>query len=177
MTVSKDESQLISRRYRARLSNAERIEGGRLVGVSVDVQRRTAGPSARRCAPSTSISTRGAEPIPTELRISSDLPVSRRDGRRVVTATIIAPRGSSRTRRPRRSVTVLWRHANGALQALLRPGEELDPHRRRPFVSAAHAVHDRRDERSGQSIGGRPSATGAAGSAVHYPARTNCGDR
>jgi hypothetical protein len=37
VTVSKDESQRISRRYRARLSNAERIEDGRLVLVSVDV--------------------------------------------------------------------------------------------------------------------------------------------
>jgi hypothetical protein len=37
VTVSKDELQLISRRYRASLTNAERIEKGRLMPVPVDV--------------------------------------------------------------------------------------------------------------------------------------------
>jgi hypothetical protein len=37
VTVSKDETQRLSRRYRAHLSNAERIEGGRLTSLRVDV--------------------------------------------------------------------------------------------------------------------------------------------
>ena len=38
VTVSQDETQRLSRRYCARLSNAERIENGRLVSVQIDVK-------------------------------------------------------------------------------------------------------------------------------------------
>ena len=38
VTVSKDETRRLSRRYCARLSNAERIENGRLVSVQIDVK-------------------------------------------------------------------------------------------------------------------------------------------
>jgi hypothetical protein len=38
VTVTKDETVLLPHRYRARLSNAERIEHGRLAAVQVDVQ-------------------------------------------------------------------------------------------------------------------------------------------
>ena len=38
VTLTKDETERLSRRYRARLSNAERIEEGRLAPVHVDVQ-------------------------------------------------------------------------------------------------------------------------------------------
>ncbi len=37
VTVSKDETVRLSRRYRAHLSNAERVEGGRLAPVQVDL--------------------------------------------------------------------------------------------------------------------------------------------
>jgi len=38
VTVSKDETRRLSRRYCARLSNAERIENGRLVSAQIDVK-------------------------------------------------------------------------------------------------------------------------------------------
>jgi len=37
VTVTKDESMRLSRRYRAHLSNAERIEQGQLTPIAVDV--------------------------------------------------------------------------------------------------------------------------------------------
>ena len=44
VTVMKDETVRLSRRYRARLSNAERIEDGRLASVQVNVSD-TYGPT------------------------------------------------------------------------------------------------------------------------------------
>jgi hypothetical protein len=55
VTVTKDETVLLPHRYRARLSNAERIEHGRLAAVQVDVQDAYGPP----------ISTHGVERIPT----------------------------------------------------------------------------------------------------------------
>ena len=50
VTVSKDETRRLSRRYCARLSNAERIENGRLVSVQIDVKDAVPGrPSAKPC--------------------------------------------------------------------------------------------------------------------------------
>jgi hypothetical protein len=37
VTVTKDDTALLSRRYRAHLANAERIENGRLMPVPIDV--------------------------------------------------------------------------------------------------------------------------------------------
>ena len=44
VTVAKDETVTLALRYRAHLSNAQRLEGGRLAQVQVDVQD-TYGPT------------------------------------------------------------------------------------------------------------------------------------
>ena len=72
VTVSTDETRRFARRYCARLSNAERIENGRLVSVQIDVKD-AYGPTVSEAmrALDASFDTWRREQLPTRERWSS----------------------------------------------------------------------------------------------------------